>query len=187
MTISFLLHKYRLNCWLIRCLLNHIEWVDLIRCDLDQHESSRNLCDSKLQNFCAQLFNFKIIFALSIFEKIVAIKIFTFTFHFSMPWQSPIGDIRRPYCGVKYVEATLPDPSNLWTWASDGSRWVHSNFFIHISPKINTHFITTFLTPKGKVPITVSLYINFSAWLISMHSDLFAQPMHYFSWDISTL
>ena len=49
-------------------------------------------------------------------------------------------------------------------------------FFHSVPPKINTHSITTFLTPKVKVPIFVSPYINVSAWFVSFWNDTVAQP-----------
>ena len=56
------------------------------------------------------------------------------------------------------------------------SLWVHSIFFIQFPPKVNTHFVTTFTTPKGEVPITVSQSINRSAILVHMHDEIVAQP-----------
>ena len=64
MPIIFLFHKFCLNHGLIQCLLDWLEWVDSIWCDLDICESSRNIfdsnlessrCDFNLQNSCAQL------------------------------------------------------------------------------------------------------------------------------------
>ena len=111
-----------MNHWLIRCFSNCLEWVDLSWCDLGQHELSWNICGSKLQIFHVQIFQLnKNIFALSIFEKIVASKVFTLTFFCDMPQQAPVGDIRRFSDGVKYVAVTLPGPGNLWVWTSNGS------------------------------------------------------------------
>ena len=62
-----------------------IEWINLSWCDPDKCESSRNLCDFKLQNFCAQRFNFKIIFAFS--KMLLPPK---FHFHFSLIHVTPI-------------------------------------------------------------------------------------------------
>ena len=62
-----------------------MKWVDSSRCDLNQRESSGNIFDSNLELsdvfpiyriFAPNCFNLKIIFALSIFENIVASKIF---------------------------------------------------------------------------------------------------------------
>ena len=61
---------------------------------------------------------------------------------------------------VEDVEVSHIGPSNLWAWASDGYLWIHCNFVIHVLPKINSRFVTTFPTPKLEVPITVSPYIN---------------------------
>ena len=83
-----------------------MEWVDSSRCDLDQRESSRNLCDSKLQKFCAQPFQLQIIFALSIFETFVDSKVFTFNFSCAMTRKYHVGEIRRPSVRVKDVADT---------------------------------------------------------------------------------
>ena len=82
MPISFLLHKYRLNCGLVQCLLNRIDWVDSSWWDSDQRESSRNLfdsnlelsrCDSNLRIFLPKMFNIEIIFSLSFFWKLCSL------------------------------------------------------------------------------------------------------------------
>ena len=65
------------------------------------------------------------------------------------------------------VTFSQPGRGSLWAWASDDSRWVNSNFFIRVLPKINTNSITTFPTPKVEVPITLSPSINGSARLVS--------------------
>ena len=84
--IYFLLHKYHMNHGLIQCFSNLMEWVDLSRCDLDQHESSQNLfysnlelsqCDSNLQNFCTQLFQHWIYFYAQHFKIVLAIRFST--------------------------------------------------------------------------------------------------------------
>ena len=49
-------------------------------------------------------------------------------------------------------------------------------FFISFWPKINTHFVTNFMTPRGEVPITVSPSINGSACLDRFRNDIVAQP-----------
>ena len=107
MTIFILLHKYRMNHGLIRWLLNRLEIFDSSRCDSYQHEPSRNICDSKLQNFCAQLFQLRKYFCAQHFRKFVAPKIFTYTFHCVIPRQSPIGWVWRPSDQVGYVKSPL--------------------------------------------------------------------------------
>ena len=111
MTTSFLLHKYWLNYWLIRCLLNFLEWVDQSWRDSDWRESSWNFCDTKLQNFCAQCFQLQIIFALRIFENVVASNVFTlsFTFRCTMPRHVLVVEIIST--SVEATEAT-----NIYWW-----------------------------------------------------------------------
>ena len=55
--------------------------------------------------FAPNIFNFKIVFALSIFENVVASKVFILTFFCAIPLQA---------------EALLLGPGNLWAWDSDG-------------------------------------------------------------------
>ena len=101
MTIFYLIHKHRLNHWL---LSNQQELIDSNRRDFNWHDSSDssrcwcdfNWCDSKLQKFCVQLFNFTIILALSIFDSVVDSKYFTFNFSFTMPWHAPDRAISDP-------------------------------------------------------------------------------------------
>ena len=81
-----------------------------------------------------------------------------------------------PYYQVEYFTIAQPGPGNLWAWASDGSQWVHFNFFIHIPPKINTHSVTAFPDPKEEVPITVSPSISESVRLFGFRYELVAQP-----------
>ena len=82
MTVSFLLHNYQLNHLLIQRFSHQMVWVDLSRCDSDQRESSWNLCDSKLQNFCAQLFQLKKYFRAQHFRNFCYLQ--CFHFHFSL-------------------------------------------------------------------------------------------------------
>ena len=93
-----------------------------------------------------------------------------------MPQIYPVGNIYCPSVGVKDIAvATLLGLVNLWVWVSNDSRWVHSNFVIHVPPETNTHFVTIFLTPRGEVLIAVSPSINKSAHFVKMHDDLVAQ------------
>ena len=115
--------------------------------------------------FAPKIFNSKIILTPSVFENSVAFRIFTYTFRCSVPQRSPIGKIRCP--SVEEAEdpnnswwdvvTTIPPGSNssttlktcnLWTCASYGSLWVHTDAVIFVLPKINTHFVTTLPTPK---------------------------------------
>ena len=177
-------------------LSNQLEWVDSSQSNLDQREPIRNLCDSKLQNVCAQPFNFKIIFALRIFETFAS-KVFPFTFFYAMLQRAPVGKIQCPYVKdakdlvVSWwysVTAILPDitipldysttlhTSNIWNYAPNGSRWVHRNAVIRFTPNINTHLVTTFWTPKGELPITMYQSIDESTHLVSMQDNLITQP-----------
>ena len=124
--------------------------------------------------FVRSFFNFKIIFALRIFENnFASSRVFTLNFFWGVPRKSPVGDAQRSTEGVEDSAVaplpgpgTLPGTVNLWVLASDDSRWIHSNIVICVTPEINTHFVTTLTTPKGEAPITVYLYINGSARLL---------------------
>ena len=92
---------------------NSLEQVDLSWCDLYQHESIWNLCDSKLQNFCAQNFQLQNYFPAQNFQTFVASKVFTLIFFCVMSQKTTVGKIRHPSDGAKDVEASLPGTSNL--------------------------------------------------------------------------
>ena len=77
---------------------------------------------------------------------------------------------------VNYVSAFQPDRGNLWSWASDGSPWVHYNFFIGVSPEIKNHCVSTFTSQKGEVHITMYPYISWSDCLVSFRNKLVSQP-----------
>ena len=99
-----------------------------------------------------------------------------------MTQQAPVGDIRRPDDGVKYIEyplpgpGTLPGPCIMRVWTSDSSEWVHSSFVICIPPEIKTHFIIALRTPKEEIIITMSPSSNVTARLVSINYDLATQP-----------
>ena len=154
-TISFILHEYWLNHWLIRCLLNFLECIDLSWCDLDQREPIWNICDSKSQDFCAQLFQLQNYFcAQNFFGKFVASKVFTFNFYCAMPQQSPVGDIWSPSYRIEDVAVALT--VRLWDRGNDMSLWVHPSSVINIAP-IYGNISTNIQTPEEEVvPITVS-------------------------------
>ena len=157
MTTYFLLHKYRLNHLLIRCLSNHPEWVYSSRHDLYWRELSQNLCDSKLQNFCAQLFQLQNYFVLRILKCFVAYKVLIFTFCCAMPRRTPVGDIRRPSDGFKDI--VVSRNGSIWEYGSDWSLWVHPSAVINIPPGFYALNISNNLQPtEGEVfPITVYL------------------------------
>ena len=97
-----LLHTYW-HLGLIQCLLNWMEGVDYSRCDSDQRVPSRNVLDSKLQNFCAQLFQLRNYFCAQHFRNVLAYNVFNFTVHCATTHQSPVGDTQRPYDQVKDI------------------------------------------------------------------------------------
>ena len=99
--IYFLLRKYQLNHLLIQCLSNILEWVDLIRCDSVQRELSQNLCDSKLQNFCAQNVQLTNDFLAQHFRKFCCLQ--GFHFHFFLRHAMARPCMRDPSDGVKDV------------------------------------------------------------------------------------
>ena len=126
--------------------------------------------------FAPNFFKFKIIFTINIFENAVASKFLNFTFCCTMPQRSPVGENWYPYDVVEDVEYTQSGPGNMWEWDSGGSWWVHSNFVIRVPPEINTHFVTTFLTPEGEFPITkdqkirvVSVFAWYELNLLNKH------------------
>ena len=151
---SFLMHKYCLHHWLIRCLLNWLEWVDLIWCDSDQRESSRNVCDSKLQNFCTQLFQFQNYLCAQHFEFLFPSIVFTFTILCATTRKFPGRKILHTDNGIKHVAVT----HTVWIWyrGYDWSLWVYPSEVINSLPGYwNTS--TTLKTNDGEVfLITVS-------------------------------
>ena len=112
----------------------------------------RNHCDSKLQNFCAQFFNFKIIFALSILENVVTSNFFTFAFTFccAMQRRDPVGEILRPTDGVK--DSAVSCIVSIWDYSSDRPLRVHPSAVINILPVSSALKISTTLQiPEGGV------------------------------------
>ena len=149
MKIFLLLKKYWLNHELIQfcqIIWNGLIWVGVIWINVNRF---RIFVIPNFRTFVPNFFNFKIIFALTIFENFVASKVFTFNFRCTMPWQSPVGKAQNPDYQVEDVEAPITGPGNIWAWDYYGSWWVHPNFVIRVPPKIKNHFFTTFPTPKG--------------------------------------
>ena len=148
MKTDFILQEYSLNCWLIRCLSNWLDLVDLSQLDLDWRESSWNICDYKLQIVFAHLSNWQIIIALRNFVNFVASRVFAFTFCCAILWQGHVGDIRRTADGVKYVAAS--STVSIWDYGSNGSLWVHPRALINIPPRSSALIISaTIHTPGG--------------------------------------
>ena len=100
--------------------------------------------------FAPNFFYFKIIFALSIFENVVASKVFTFTFFYAMPRQSHVGKIRSPGDKIKYVTVALT--VRIWERSCDSSLWFHPSWVINIpSGSATLNISTTIQTPEGGV------------------------------------
>ena len=139
--------------------------------------------------FANNIFNFKIIITLSIFENSVVSRVFTFTLCCAMPWRSPVGEIQHqsikdaedpnlswwesftnipPGTNIMSESSSILQAINLLPYDTNGSWWVHLNA---VSPpfKINTHFITMFLTTNGYFSITVSSSINGSNNLVNVN------------------
>ena len=100
------------------------------------------------RNFAPKVFNFKIIFALIIFENLVASKVFTFTFCCAMPRKLPVGEIQHPDDEVKNVAVDCT--VILWDRSHNGSLWVYTSTVINISPG-SGNISTIIQSTKGKV------------------------------------
>ena len=57
----------------------------------------------------------------------------------------------------------------MWAYGSNGSLWVRTIVVICVTPKINTHFVTTIPTPEGDLPIRVSPFIKGSSHFVIMN------------------
>ena len=119
--------------------------------------------------FASNFFNFGIVFVLIIFETSVASKVWTFTFHCSVPRQGPVGQIWCPADQVGDVKVVCS--FRLWYRGHDGSLCVHPSTVIDILPG-SGNISNTIQFPKGGVfPITVSwsglLVEAVNGWLIS--------------------
>ena len=98
--------------------------------------------------FALNLFNFKIISALSIFKNIVASRVFTFNFCCAMPWQAPVGEFQNPSNRVEDI--TVARTVILWGYGSNGSLRDHPSAVINISPRSSASDISTLTqTPEG--------------------------------------
>ena len=108
--------------------------------------------------FAPNFLNFKIIFVLSIFEKVFATKVLPSTFSCAIPRQSSVGNIWNPSIGVEGVAVAWT--VSICDYCSDGSLWVQPSAVINIPPVYSaSEIITTIQTPKGVVVlITVDPY-----------------------------
>ena len=150
-TIYFILHKYWLNNWLVRCLSNHLECVDLSWCDLDQRGRVGIFLIPNYNIFGPNFFNFKIIFTLSIFEEFVASKVSTLTFWYAMSRRDPVGNIRHPYDGFKDV--AVSHTVILWYCGHNWSLWVHPSARLYFPEKFrrNSGYSGTFLSYPAEI------------------------------------
>ena len=129
-----------------------------------------------------------------IFLNAVASRVLTFGFCCSVPWCYSVGKIRRLYDRFKYVEYPLTCIVNLCDYAFDGSWWFHNNAVIHVPPEKKSVFVTTIMTPKGYVPITMSQSIHGTNHLVGMdgsvaqtcttYHELFRPYSYSQQWDI---
>ena len=151
MTIYFPLHGYRSNHWLILRFPNPLQRINTIWSNLDWRELSGNLCDSKLQIFCAQRFQLQNYFHAQIFEIIVASKVLALTFLCTMLHQSPIIDNRHPSDEVKDVAVACT--VSLWDYGSDESLMAvscaaHAHSYIEENKYFLHSYIRTYWQPS---------------------------------------
>ena len=100
--------------------------------------------------FAPNFFNFKIIFALSIFENVFADRVLTSTWIMLLP--IIVGEIQH------LLEWEAPQNVIIRNYISDGSLWVHPSAVINILPILSTSNISTTLqTPKGEV-VLITVY-----------------------------
>ena len=113
-------------------------------------------------------FNLEIIFALSIFENVVASTVFIFALCCAVPRIFPVSEIQRTADGVEYVTVSLT--VSLWGYGSYGSLWIRPSAVINIPPVSSTSKISnTIQNPEGGLfPITVSPY----GWLVGVYNGL---------------
>ena len=118
--------------WIIKFLVSwqKSNWCDSNWRDLSQRWRDSNRREYEPKSFCAQFYNFKIIVAPRVFENTVSSRVFTLTYHFTMPQHAPFGEIWHPCDGVEDVEDPLS--GNLWYYSSNGSIWIHTDAIITI-------------------------------------------------------
>ena len=143
-----------------------IDWSDVIRFGVIRVNVNRVriFVIPNYRIFATNFFNFRIIFALIIFENVVASKVFTFTFCCAMPWIDPVGEIRSPDGGVKDV--SFSGTVSLWDYGSDGSLWVHPSAVINIPPRSYASNISTNIqTSEWEL---VSITLSLSSFLVGL-------------------
>ena len=127
-----------------------MEWGDLIWCDLDQRGSSRNLCYSKLQNFCAQLFQLQNYFCAQYFRFFC---LQGFHFHFSMWHYKAIPCRKDPIYLWRSWRCRIWQTVRISDCGHNGSIWFHPSAGINIPP-VYGNINTTIQTPEGVVALT---------------------------------
>ena len=134
---------------------NELIWVGVIWIDVNQVGI---FVIPNYTIFAPNFFNFKIIFALSIFEIVVASKVFAFNSCCTIPQWDPVCEIQRPDYGVK--DNTVDSTVRLWDCGYDGYLWVHPSAVINITTKLSALNISSNIqtTKEEVLPITVSPY-----------------------------
>ena len=107
---------------------------------------------SNYRIFAPKFFNLKIISALIIFENIVAYKVFTSNFLWSIPRRDPVGEIQHPSGGVEDVEVDCT--VSIWDYSHDGSLWIQSQCGYQYFTRIWEHQYQ---------------YLNSRGWISSNH------------------
>ena len=133
-----------------------IDWSDVIRFGVIRINVNRVriFVIPNYRIFATNFFNFRIIFALIIFENVVASKVFNFTFFCSMQKRPAVCEIQCSADGLKYVAVACT--VRLWESGHYGFLLVHSSVTINI-PTGYGNTSTTIQTPEGVlVLITVS-------------------------------
>ena len=162
MSISFILHKYWLNCGLIRCFWigwNGLVWIGMILINVNRVGI---FVIPNFRIFAPKSLIFQIIFALRIFKMLVASKVFTFNFFCSMTRIAPSDESWSPSEKVEFVVVScnvIP-----WDHGHDGSLWVHSSALINILPR-SGNISTTIQNPEGGL---VLITVSRSGWLVEV-------------------
>ena len=142
-----------------------------VQCFSSQRDSGRSDLirrDSRWRdsNFCAHLFQVQKILTPSIFEIAAVSRVFTYLCIMSRRWDT-VGNIRISYDGVKQVE--YPLLGNLWSVASNGSRWIHPDAVINTPPQYSSlNLSMTLQTAEGYFLIIMYPSVNGSSHLVGL-------------------
>ena len=91
-----------------------------------------------------------------------------------MPRRAPVGEIRHTLDIVEDVEA--PWAGTIWSFSSNGSRWVHLDAVITTPLDSSPLYFRTYLqTSKGDVPVTVFLSGISSGCLVGVDDGWFTR------------